>query len=73
MAYPYYWAAGRDPATQDVPVVEETLPMDANGNVSYSSRPMLHFDLDVRNGECQNMGANWKLQNNLSAVVKSNI
>lgn len=51
MAYPNFWQAGRDPDTQDVPAREEILPFSENGNLQYSSHPMIHFDLDVRNGK----------------------
>lgn len=57
MAYPDLWHAGRDPDTQDVPVVEETLPFSPNGNLQYASHPMIHFDLDVRNGKHKIMGS----------------
>lgn len=55
MAYPDLWAAGRDPDTQHIPSVEETIPFDRNWRRLPSGNPMIHFDLDPQNGKFESL------------------
>lgn len=74
MAYPDLWRAGRDPDTQEVPIREEILPFSPNGNLQYASHPMIHFDLDVRNGKrkvMERIGMWRKMKNHLPDIAKS--
>lgn len=51
MAYPDRWSGGGDPDTQDIPLVEETIPLDSSSTLLPSDEGMIHFDLDPQNGE----------------------